>query len=112
MKKKDKLDQRADQLERRRADLDDLRCEVTQLHKDTLEMRLATEELWVRLSGRMPPSAMTCALAELRGKLSDHYRLASAHLAQQRSDLDLFKLPSIKTGIFVSQNRLDSEIKI
>ncbi|MCH2129351.1 MAG: hypothetical protein MK179_09425 [Pirellulaceae bacterium] len=88
MKKKDKLDQRADQLERRRADLDDLRCEVTQLHKDTLEMRLATEELWVRLSGRMPPSAMTCALAELRGKLSDHYRLASAHLAQQRSELE------------------------
>lgn len=52
-------------------------------------MRLATEELWVRISGRMPPSAMTRALAELRSKLSDHYRLAAAHLAQQKSELEL-----------------------
>ena len=89
VKKKEKLVQRAEQLERRRADLDDLRREVTQLHKDTLEMRLATEELWVRISGRMPPSAMTRALAELRSKLSDHYRLAAAHLAQQKSELEL-----------------------
>ena len=28
-------------------------------------MRLATEELWVRISGRMPSSAMTEALTEL-----------------------------------------------
>ena len=88
MKKKEKIDQRAEQLERRRADLDDLRREVTQLHKDTLEMRLATEELWVRVSGRMPPSAMTRALAELRNKLSDHYRLATAHTAQQKAELE------------------------
>ena len=87
-KKKEKLDQRAEQLDCRRTELDDLRREVTQLHKDTLEMRLATEELWVRISGRMPSSAMTEALTELQGKLSNHYRLAAAHLTKQKTELE------------------------
>ena len=88
MKKKEILDERSDELDRRRVGIDGLQRDVTQLHKDTLEMRLVTEELWVRISGRMPPAAMTRSLAELRAKLSDHYRLAAAHLSQQKHELE------------------------
>ena len=88
MKKKEILDQRNDELDRRRAGIDRLHREVSQLHTDTLEMRMVTEELWVRISGRMSSAAMTRSLAELRAKLSDHYRLAATHLSQQKHELE------------------------
>jgi hypothetical protein len=58
------------------------------MHRETLEIRLATEELWVQLSGAAPPVALTRSLARIRSQLADDYRLAKAELDGQRQELD------------------------
>jgi septal ring factor EnvC (AmiA/AmiB activator) len=58
------------------------------MHRETLEIRLATEELWVQLAGAAPPAAMTYSLGRIRTKLADHYRLANAELQAQKNELE------------------------
>lgn len=88
IKKKEILDRRGEALDQRGAEVDQLRRKVMSLHKETLEMRLVTEELWIRISGRMSSTAMTRGLAELKTKMSEHYRLAGEHLAQKQIELE------------------------
>jgi chromosome segregation ATPase len=58
------------------------------MHRETLEIRLATEELWVQLAGAAPPAALTRSLGRIRSKLADHYRLATAELQEQKTELE------------------------
>jgi septal ring factor EnvC (AmiA/AmiB activator) len=57
------------------------------LHRETLEIRLATEELWAQLSGAAPPAALTRSLGRIRTQLADQYRLANAELLEQKKEL-------------------------
>ena len=57
------------------------------MHRETLEIRLATEELWVQLSGSAPPAALTRSLGRIRTQLADQYRLANAELLEQKKEL-------------------------
>ena len=68
--------------------LEQLRKELGRMHRETLEIRLATEELWVQLSGAAPPAALTRSLGRIRSKLADHYRLSNAELHQRAQDLE------------------------
>jgi len=86
-KKKTTLKRRGDDLDARRSALKQLRLEVTRTQRETLEMRLATEELWARLCGSMAPAALTQSLGQIRLKLADQNRLAQAELAEQKADL-------------------------
>lgn len=69
------------------AALKQLRHEITAAHRQSLEMRLMAEQLWGQIQGRLPPAEITQALAQLRLKLSEQYRIEQHGLAQQKEEL-------------------------
>ena len=79
---------RAEQIERRSAAVDQLRAEVLLAQRETLELRLATDELWAQMAGAAPPAALSQSLAQIRGKLADRYRLERAEIAGEKNDLE------------------------
>lgn len=85
--KRDGLDRRAEALQAREKALDRLRHEITDTHRDTLEMRVAIEEIWSQLSATMKPAALTQSLAGARSRLSDYYRLANNEMAERKEQL-------------------------
>jgi septal ring factor EnvC (AmiA/AmiB activator) len=87
-KKRDAIDKRADQVDQCRAALTHLRDELQQVHRETLEVRLATEELWAQLSGAAPPAALTRSLGRIRTQLADQYRQANAELLERKKELE------------------------
>jgi len=72
---KQKVQQRTEQLNERQSAVEQLHAEVTRIHGETLEMRLLTEQLWAKLSGKSTPAETTKTMAVLRDRLDDHYRL-------------------------------------
>lgn len=87
-KKRDGLARRSRYVDNCHAKLVQLRTELSEMHRETLDVRLATEELWVQLSGSTPPAALTQSLAEVRNRLSRHYRESAADLDRQKSELE------------------------
>jgi len=51
-------------------------------------MRLATEELWARLSATASPAAVSRTLAEIRAKLRQDYRDAGEELRREKEALE------------------------
>jgi hypothetical protein len=84
--KRQATQRQCEQADRNRAALRKLREELERMHRETLEIRLATEELWVQLSGSAPPAAITHSLAQVRSKLAEHYRMAQAELAEKKRE--------------------------
>ncbi len=70
----EELRQRGEQLDARAKSLDQLRRDLAAGQRETLEMRVAVQELWLSLSGRVAPTAMLQSLAEARAKLAEHFR--------------------------------------
>lgn len=87
-KQREAVRHRAEQVDGSCAALEQLRTELARMHRETLEIRLATEELWVQLSGVAPPAALTSSLSGIRSKLADHYRFANAELQEQKQELE------------------------
>ena len=85
------LERRRDDLEARRTALKQLRQEVARTQRETLEMRLVTEELWARLCGTMAPAALTQSLGQLRLKLADQNRLAQYELTERTKELQAWE---------------------
>lgn len=81
------LEQRGEELDVRTAAVEQLRGDLTRLHRETLEMRLATEELWAQLAGALAPATLTQSLARLRAKLADYYKLSERELESRQQDL-------------------------
>ena len=84
-------------------------------------MRLATEEVWTQLSGRVPPALLTRTLGEVRAKLADHYQLAAEALDEKRTDIErlssrlakqLAKLKDEKKQLHQWVGRRESEIEL
>jgi hypothetical protein len=82
------LARRSEHVDQCRTALEQLRGELGRMHRETLEIRLATEELWVQLSGTAPAVTLTRSLGQVRAKLAEQYRMANAELSQQRKELD------------------------
>jgi chromosome segregation ATPase len=82
------LARRSEHVDQCRRALEPLRRELGQMHRETLELRLATEELWAQLSGAAPPAALTRSLGQVRAKLAEEYRRSGADLARQRKELE------------------------
>jgi len=80
---KQQIQRRSEQLNQRESALDQLHSEVTRIHGETLEMRLLTEQLWAKLSGKATPSELTESLGALRERLADHYRLTHQAMEQK-----------------------------
>ena len=87
-KKLQTLTQRGEHLERRTAAVDQLRAEVLRAQRETLELRLATDEIWAQLSPSVPPPVLTQSLARIRAKLAEQYQLERAELADQQKQLE------------------------
>ncbi len=90
-KQREAVRRRSEHVDQSRATLEQLRAELGRVHRETLEIRLATEELWVQLSGAAPPAALTKSLSGIRSKLADHYRFANAELRQQKQELEAIR---------------------
>jgi hypothetical protein len=87
-KKRQTLQRRSEHLDRCRAALRQVRGELQQLHRETLEIRLATEELWIELAGTAPPAVLTHSLGRVRSRLADDYDLARSELTEQQKELE------------------------
>ncbi len=87
-RRRDEIERRGEQVDQSRAALEQLREELSQMHGQTLEIRLATEELWAEMAGAAPPAALTQSLGRIRSRLADHYRLANGDMQQKREELE------------------------
>jgi hypothetical protein len=72
----------------RQSALDRLRDDLQATQRELCELRLATEETWVQLTGRAPPASLTLAMADVRRRLADQYSSEAAQLAAQRRELE------------------------
>jgi hypothetical protein len=81
------LREQAAQIQRRETALSQLRAEVAAAQRENLEMRLATEELWIKLTDRVPSAELSRLLAELRARLAENYRLATQDVCEVREQL-------------------------
>ncbi|WP_442482249.1 hypothetical protein [Aeoliella sp. SH292] len=82
------LDQREGELDQREESLGNLRLELESSQREVLEMRLATEETWAQLTGVLAPASLTRSIAQMRGRLADHYEHQITELAQRRDELE------------------------
>ncbi|MEE8450526.1 MAG: hypothetical protein V3R99_01390 [Thermoguttaceae bacterium] len=87
-KQREAVSRRSEHVDHCRKALEQLRAELGKMHRETLEIRLATEELWVQLSGAAPPAALIRSLGQIRSKLADHYRQANTQLYEQRTEIE------------------------
>jgi hypothetical protein len=85
--KRREVQERSEQVDLAQAALEQLRSELGGIHRETLEIRLATEEMWADLSGSAPPAALTRSLGRIRSRLADHYRTANLELHQKQEEL-------------------------
>jgi hypothetical protein len=74
-------------VEQTRLALERSREELSRMHRETLEIRLATEELWLRLAGNSAPEELKESLAKIRGRLSEQYNDAVRKLDVQKNEL-------------------------
>jgi hypothetical protein len=98
------LERRGQLLDSRRTALEQLRAELMRRQRETLEVRLATEELWAQMSHEVSAADLAQSLHRLRNQVADHYRLASAELAERQQTLERLRLQ-----IAGQQERLSSE---
>jgi chromosome segregation ATPase len=82
-----RLDARQEWLERQKAGLEQVRNEALRLHRQSLEMRLLAEQLWAQISGSLSPAEVTHAIAQLRLKLAEQYKIEEQQLAERRDEL-------------------------
>ncbi len=75
------------ELANRAGALEALRADVLRAQQETLEMRLAIEELWSQLSERMPPAALAQSLGKVRLRLTEEFRLAKAELTAEKAKI-------------------------
>jgi chromosome segregation ATPase len=86
--KRHALERRARRIDQCQAAFQKLRDEVEQMHREALEIRLGTEELWAELSGAAPPAALTRSLGRIRAKLAEQYRQANAELEERKKEIE------------------------
>ncbi len=86
-RQREALEQAGRQIDARRAALDELRVELTTLSRETLETRVAAEELIAGLSTRLAEPALSKSLATGRARLADLNSLAASRLAEREAEL-------------------------
>lgn len=85
--RQNRIDARQDWIERQKAGLEQVRSEILGLHRQSLEMRLIAEQLWSQITGRLAPADVTHAVAQLRLKLTEQYKLEEHNLDAKRDEL-------------------------
>lgn len=92
------------ELDARQAALDQLRESLTRSGRESLELRLATEELWNQLVTKFPAPALTASLGNIRAQLADHDRQVRQELLEHRQ-----KLETLRDQLAEQHARLDTK---
>jgi hypothetical protein len=82
-----RLDARQQWIERQKAGLEQVRDEALSLHRQSLEMRLIAEQVWSQITGALGPTQASQAIAQLRLKLAEQYRLEEDQLTARREEM-------------------------
>lgn len=77
-----------EQLDFRRAAVRQEQADLAESQRETLEMRIAVEELWTQLAGSVPSAQLSENLARVRNRLSEQYRLQQHEIATSRAELE------------------------
>ncbi len=80
------------ELDRRRSLVEETYSQVSQMHREALELRLAAEELQGQLAGSVGPALVSASIGELRLELAGHYQQEAAHLERRRAELEQLKV--------------------
>ena len=84
--KRQAVRRRSEQLDHSQAALQQLREELSRMHRETFELRLATEELAAELA-KSAPGRSQATLAALQTKLAEHAKATAAERAEQKQSL-------------------------
>jgi chromosome segregation ATPase len=87
-KKRQAVRRRSEHVDHCRAAVSRLHHELEKAQCETLEIRLAAEELWAKLSGAAPPAAVTRSLGRTRARLAENHRQMEADLAAQKKEIE------------------------
>jgi chromosome segregation protein len=90
-RQREAIQRRGQQVDQAKAATEQLRAEVGQIHRESLELRLATEQAWLQLCSSASPTELTRSLAEIRARLSDAYRDANDELRRRKEDLEAIR---------------------
>ena len=82
------LDERTQRVEEQWSVVQQLREDVLKMHRDALEMRLVTEQLWTSCNRQMSPEQATQAIAVLRRKLAEQLLLEQRSLDERRAEIE------------------------
>jgi hypothetical protein len=74
-------------MEQMRLALDRSREELGNMHRETLEVRLATEELWLRLAGESGTEDLKKSVGKIQARLASEYQDAVARLEVNKQEL-------------------------
>lgn len=81
------VEQRAEQVDHAAVALQQVQEEVARVHRETLQMRLANEELLAQVASLMPAEVRERTLKEIRLKLAAEYGQAREELSRKRQEL-------------------------
>jgi hypothetical protein len=79
------LAQKSEQLTARQNRLETLRTELESTHRENLELRVALDETWIKLSQAANPDKAKQQLAATRALVADHFRQKEAEIDRRRS---------------------------
>ncbi len=96
-----RLASRCEDLKRREAVAKKLHEQLTTIQRDTLEMRLAVEELWSKISSQTPPAKVTQDPRPDPARLAEVHRAERDELGRRRAELE-----EISTRLDQEQARL------
>lgn len=85
--RKEQLDIASGVLDKHRTAVEQLRADAARMHREAIEMRLVSEQLWLELSRHTPPVELTQSVSALRKRLAENYRGAKEHVAEQKAEL-------------------------
>ena len=104
-------DHKAD-LDKREQHLQSLHDQITELHRESLELRVATEHIWTDFRGHMPDEELAHSLAQHRAKLADHYKIANDELCRRREVLHQLQQHLSQQDEQLRRERLDMQMWI
>jgi hypothetical protein len=86
------LAQYSEELDRRRLTVEETYTQASHMHREALELRLATEELQAQLAGAVGPALLDASIGQLRLRLAGHFQQEAALVEQRRAELESLKL--------------------
>lgn len=98
------LAERKVELDQRQATLQKMQDSTQALHKEALEMRLVTEQMWGELSENAPEAQLQTSMAHLRSRLDDHYASMHDSIGDRNSEL-----ATLKAKIDAKQQELQAQ---